>query len=243
MSAVDAASAVRVRDLDAGYAGRTVLGGLDFDLAPGGLLCLIGTNGSGKSTILKTLAGLLEPVRGEVEVLGAAPGTRPARVAYLSQHPASSLTLPIQAADVVAMGRFAHLGLVRRTRAADRDECRRAIERMGVEPFAHRPLCELSGGQRQRTHLAQVLARRPDLLLLDEPTAGLDINGREVFARVVAEERARGAAVVMATHDLDDAEDADLVLLLAGRLVAAGRPEDVLTDEHLRASFGFTGPH
>ena len=105
---------------------------------------------------------------------------------------------------------------------------------------AHAPR-ELSGGQRQRVHLAQALARRADLLLLDEPTAGLDIEGRDTFARAVAAERARGCAVVMSTHDIDDAETADLVLLLAGRIVAAGPPEQVLTPENLRASFGGTG--
>jgi ABC-type Mn2+/Zn2+ transport system ATPase subunit len=102
---------------------------------------------------------------------------------------------------------------------------------------------ELSGGQRQRVHLAQALARQADVLLLDEPTAGLDIEGRATFARAIAVERARGCAVVMSTHDIDDAETADLVLLLAGRIVAAGPPEQVLTPENLRASFGGTGVH
>jgi ABC-type Mn2+/Zn2+ transport system ATPase subunit len=164
-------------------------------------------------------------------------------VGYLAQRPASSFTLPIRAADVVAMGRFAHLGLVRRPRAADRELCAESMRRMGVTPFADRPLLELSGGQQQRTHLAQALARRADVMLLDEPTAGLDPAGRDVFSTAIAAERARGCAVVMATHDLADADDADLVLLLAARLVAVGTPAEVLTDDNLRSSFGFTGPH
>jgi ABC-type Mn2+/Zn2+ transport system ATPase subunit len=235
--------AVEAAALDVGYLGHAVVEQISLTLRPGGLLCLIGTNGSGKSTLLKTLAGLIEPVAGEVRVLGGAPGSQPARVGYLSQHPASSFTLPLRAADVVAMGRFAHLGLLRRTRPVDRSACAEAIERMGVGSFADAPLMELSGGQRQRVHLAQALARRADLLLLDEPTAGLDIEGRDTFARAVAAERARGCAVVMSTHDIDDAETADLVLLLAGRIVAAGPPEQVLTPENLRASFGGTGVH
>ncbi len=235
--------AVVASNLAVGYGGYTVVDGISFDLRAGGLMCLIGTNGSGKSTLLKTLAGLNAPVHGDVHLLGAAPGTQPARVGYLAQRPASSFTLPIRAADVVAMGRFAHLGLIKRARPADRKLCRESIERMGVTPFADRPLLELSGGQQQRTHLAQALARRADVLLLDEPTAGLDPAGREVFAAAVAAERVRGCAVVMATHDLADAEGADLVLLLASRLVAAGTPAEVLTDDNLRASFGFTGQH
>jgi ABC-type Mn2+/Zn2+ transport system ATPase subunit len=235
--------AIEARDLSVGYSGRAVVDGISFDVPVGGLVCLIGTNGSGKSTLLKTLAGLLAPVAGSVMVAGGPPGTQPARVGYLAQRPASSFTLPICAADVVAMGRFASLGLVRRAKAADRALCAEAIERMEVGPFAKRPLLELSGGQQQRTHLAQALARRADVLLLDEPTAGLDPSGRETFARAVADERARGCTVAMATHDLGDAEGADVVVLLAGRIVAIGAPAEVLTDDHLRASFGFTGPH
>ena len=235
--------AVVMSALAVGYGGQPVVEGVTLDLRPGGLMCLIGTNGSGKSTLLKTLAGLIAPIGGHVEVLGAPPGTQPARVGYLAQRPASSFTLPIRAADVVAMGRFAHLGLIRRARSTDRQLCREAMQRMGVTAFADAPLLELSGGQQQRTHLAQALARQADVLLLDEPTAGLDPAGREVFAAAIAAERRRGCAVVMATHDLADADDADLVLLLASRLVAAGPPALVLTDDNLRASFGFTGQH
>jgi ABC-type Mn2+/Zn2+ transport system ATPase subunit len=230
-------------DLTVGYGPYPVAGRLSFDLGPGELMCLIGTNGSGKSTLLKTVAGLIQPVSGQIEVLGRAPGAEPACVAYLAQRTPSSFTLPIRAADVVAMGRFAHLGLVRRMSAEDHRICADAMARLGVTQFARKPLLELSGGQQQRTYLAQALARHGDVLLLDEPTAGLDPAGRELFAAAVASERERGCAVVMATHDLADAEGADLVLLLAGRLIAIGPPAEVLTDEHLRASFGFTGRH
>jgi ABC-type Mn2+/Zn2+ transport system ATPase subunit len=243
MNVAAAIGAVSASDLAVGYGHHSVIDSVSFDLQAGGLLCLIGTNGSGKSTLLKTLAGLIEPVHGSALLLGGAPGTLPARVAYLAQRASSSFTLPIRAADVVAMGRFAHLGLLRRQRAVDRQVCQESIERMGVTAFADRPLVELSGGQQQRTHLAQALARQADVLLLDEPTAGLDPAGRDVFAQAVRAERDRGCAVVMATHDLADAEGSDLVLLLAGRLIAVGTPAQVLTDDNLRASFGFTGPH
>ncbi len=242
-SAGAAIEAIEAIDLAVGYGGRAVVDHISFSVPPGGLLCLIGTNGSGKSTLLKTMAGLLAPVGGDLRLGGGAPGTQPSRVGYLAQRPASSFTLPIRAADVVAMGRFAALGLLRRAGRDDRRLCAEAIERMGVGPFADTPMLELSGGQQQRAHLAQALARRADVLLLDEPTAGLDPSGREVFARAVADERARGCAVAMATHDLGDAEGADVVVLLAGRIVAIGSPAEVLTDDHLRASFGFTGPH
>lgn len=234
---------IELEQASVGYAGRALLAGLDLSVAPGGLLVLMGTNGSGKSTILKTLAGLLAVVDGSVRVLGRPAGTQHERVAYLPQHPPSTFTLPLRAADIVSMGRFARLGLVRRAGPADHRAVAEAMERTGVTTFAQRPLRELSGGQQQRTHLAQALAREADVLLLDEPTAGLDAAGRRAVTRAIADERSRGAAVVLATHDLADAEHADQVLLLAGRLVAQGSPREVLTDEHLRECYGFTDRH
>ena len=231
------------RSLFIGYDRRPVVGDMTFSLASGELMVLIGTNGSGKSTLLKTLAGMLAPLSGEVSVLGQKPGALPSRVAFLPQHPVSSHTLPLRAEDVVEMGRFAHLGLLKRSTQADRVIVDEAMERTGVHEFARKPIRDLSGGQQQRTHLAQVLARQAEVLLLDEPTAGLDVNGRQSVAKLIAQERVRGVTVVMATHEIADAESADTVMLLAQRVVAIGSPAAVLRDEFLRECFGFTQPH
>jgi ABC-type Mn2+/Zn2+ transport system ATPase subunit len=220
-----------------------VVEGVILDMHPGELLVLIGTNGSGKSTLLKTLAGLINPVHGDLHVLGQHAGQLPTRVAYLPQHPVSSHTLPLQVRDVVTMGRFAHLGLFKRTSSADRTIVGSAMQRTGIDEQANKPIRDLSGGQQQRTHLAQVLAREAEILLLDEPTAGLDINGRKLVAELIAAERARGVTVVMATHELADAEHATSVMLLAQRVVSMGPPQEALRDEYLRECFGFTQPH
>jgi ABC-type Mn2+/Zn2+ transport system ATPase subunit len=206
-------------------------------------LVLIGTNGSGKSTLLKTLAGLLEPQGGEVAVLGERPGSQPARVAYLPQHPVSSHTLPLRVEDVVAMGRFARRGLFGRLDSDDREAVRESMRRTGADGYARSALRDLSGGQQQRAHLAQVLSRRAEVLLLDEPTAGLDVVGRRLVTELIAQERARGVTVVMATHELGDADTADAAILLAQRVVAQGSPDSVLTDASMREVFGFTQPH
>jgi len=226
-----------------GYGKHPVVEGVMLDMHPGELLVLIGTNGSGKSTLLKTLAGLIHPVHGDLHVLGQHAGQLPTRVAYLPQHPVSSHTLPLQVRDVVTMGRFAHLGLFKRTSSSDRDSVSSAMQRTGIDAQANKPIRDLSGGQQQRTHLAQVLAREAEILLLDEPTAGLDINGRKLVAELIAAERARGVTVVMATHELADAEHATSVLLLAQRVVSMGPPQEALRDEYLRECFGFTQPH
>ena len=226
-----------------GYGKHPVVEGVMLDMHPGELLVLIGTNGSGKSTLLKTLAGLINPVHGDLHVLGQHAGQLPTRVAYLPQHPVSSHTLPLQVRDVVTMGRFAHLGLFKRTSSSDRDIVSSAMQRTGIDAQANKPIRDLSGGQQQRTHLAQVLAREAEILLLDEPTAGLDINGRKLVAELIAAERARGVTVVMATHELADAEQATSVMLLAQRVVSMGPPQEALRDEYLRECFGFTQPH
>ncbi|MHB1129867.1 MAG: metal ABC transporter ATP-binding protein [Ilumatobacteraceae bacterium] len=231
------------RSLSVGYDRRPVVGDMTFDLVPGDLMVLIGTNGSGKSTLLKTLAGMLAPLSGDVSVLGEHPGALPSRVAFLPQHPVSSHTLPLCAEDVVGMGRFAHLGLLKRSTPTDRRVVEDSMTRTGVHEFAKLPLRDLSGGQQQRTHLAQVLARQAEVLLLDEPTAGLDVIGRRAVADIIAQERVRGVTVIMATHEISDAENANTVMLLAQRVVAIGSPADALRDEHLRKCFGFTQPH
>ena len=234
---------IAAEQLGVGYGRFTVVDKIEFSTSPGALVVLIGTNGSGKSTLLKTLAGMIAPVSGHVTVLGSEPGKSPRRVAYLPQHPVSSHTLPLRARDVVAMGRFAHLGLFGRESANDRKILQSSLERTGAIEFADKPLRDLSGGQQQRTHLAQVLTRRAEILLLDEPTAGLDITGRRATAEIIAQERDNGVTVVLATHELSEAKDADLVILLAQRVVSVGTPDVALCDEYLRECFGFTQPH
>ncbi len=230
--------AIRLEDAAVGYHRVPVVRDLELELPFGCSIALVGTNGSGKSTILKTLAGLLPPCAGTVEALGARPGKAPERVGYLGQFHTNGLLLPIRAGEVVRMGRFAGKGLLGRLGPADRSAVREALERMGVAGLARTPLRDLSGGQQQRIFIAQVLARRADLLLLDEPAAGLDAASRELLNEAVRVERDRGAAVVFATHDIGDAMRADLVLLLARRVVALGPPDQVLTPATLLETFG-----
>ena len=236
-------TSIHASSLAVGYGKRPVVDNISLNLQPGELLVLIGTNGSGKSTLLKTLAGLIRPMHGELSLLGSAPGQLPTTVAYLPQHPVSSHTLPLCVQDVVAMGRYAHLGLFKRSTDADRLIVLESMKRTGIHSHANDPIRDLSGGQQQRTHLAQVLARQAEVLLLDEPTAGLDLNGRQAVADLIATERARGVTVVLATHELADAESANAVMLLAQRVVALGAPSEALRDEYLRECFGFTQPH
>jgi len=215
-----------------------VVAGIELVVPTRTSLALVGTNGSGKSTLLRTLVGLLPPVGGELAVLDRAPGGVPARTAYLNQFHASGFVLPLRVVDVVRMARFPNLGLLGRMTSADHDLVVDAMVTMGVADLATAPLRSLSGGQQQRVYLAQVLARRADLIILDEPTAGLDAGGRERYLRAFAAELIRGATLVTATHDIGEAAEYDQVLLLARRVVALGPGREVLTADRLLDTFG-----
>jgi ABC-type Mn2+/Zn2+ transport system ATPase subunit len=236
---------IQARGLAIGYRGDVVVDGLDLRVGPGTSLALVGTNGSGKSTLLKTLVGIQPRLAGELAVLGMPPGAAPRRVGYLAQFHASGFVLPLRAIDVVRMARFPSQGLLGRTTAEDRDLVAWAMQTMGVAELARTPLRSLSGGQRQRVYLAQVLARRADLVLLDEPNAGLDAGGRERYLDAFAAELRRGVTLVTATHDIGEAIEYDQVLLLARRVVALGPGREVLTPDRLMETFGIVirDPH
>lgn len=231
-------SVLHADGLNVGYRNKAVLEGFVAEMGPGESLALIGTNGSGKSTLVKTIVGLLRPLGGELTVLGSSPGTTPSQLAYLSQYHIAGSVLPLRARDLVSMGRFADLGLFRRFTRADRQLVEHGMERMGVSDLADHTLRDLSGGQQQRMYLAQVLARQADLLVLDEPTTGIDAAGRGFFDSAISEELARGASVILTTHDIAEASQATRVALLAGRVVAIGQPTDVLTRDNLIEAFG-----
>ncbi|MFN8518295.1 MAG: metal ABC transporter ATP-binding protein [Chloroflexota bacterium] len=232
------ADAVSASGLGVGYPGDIVVAGIDLRVPPGTSLALVGTNGSGKSTLLRTLVGLLRPQAGELRILGDSPGASPRRVAYLAQSRETGFMLPLRAIDVVRMARFSRLGLWRRAGADDEALVRRAMAAMGVDRLADVPVRSLSGGQRQRVYLAQVLAHEADLILLDEPNAGLDAAGLELYQRAFATELHRGAALVTATHDISEAIEYDQVMLLARRVVALGLGDEVLTPDQLMETFG-----
>lgn len=224
--------------LDIGYDGVSVVSGVEFHLGSKQALAVVGINGSGKSTLLKTMVGLLRPISGRVAILEKPPGALPQCIAYLSQFHASGFVLPWRAADVVRMGRFTALGLIGRMTQKDHDLVADAMKRMQITHLAESPLRSLSGGQLQRVYLAQVLCRQADLLVLDEPTAGLDLAGKELFEQAMRAELDRGASLITATHDIQEAMVCNQVMLLARRVVAIGPPDQVLTPEALMETFG-----
>jgi ABC-type Mn2+/Zn2+ transport system ATPase subunit len=230
---------LKATNLNIGYNGEVIVPNINFEVGPGEAFALIGTNGSGKSTLLKTIVGLLPVIGGQLSVFGAPPGNNHEKIAYLGQFHHGGFVLPLRTVDVVRMGRFPNAGLWKRMTHEDEDIVHAAMHTMGIEKVADAPLRSLSGGQQQRAYLAQVIAHKASLLMLDEPTAGLDAGGRELYLHAINDEICRGASVVIATHDIrEEAALCRQVMLLAHRVVAFGPPEKVITPEVLLETFG-----
>lgn len=226
------------REVVLSYNGTVGLDRSDFTIPGGILVAVIGPNGSGKSTLLHGLAGLLEPRRGNIEVLGSRPQQVRRRIAYVLQTIKVNEVIPITVRETVAMGRYARLGAFRPMTRADRIEVDRALARLDLESISGHHLTDLSGGQRQRVFVAQGLAQQADVLLLDEPLTGLDLVSRERIGHAIVSERARGATVVLTTHDVSEANRADHVLLMAGRVHTEGPPDRALAPDRLSDAYG-----
>ena len=226
-----AGEAVSARDLSVRYEDFSALERITLTVRFGEALGVVGPNGSGKSTLLKTLAGLLLPSSGELRVLGSRPRLLPpGSIAYVPQIEAVDWTFPATVWDVVAMGRFARLPFWQRFGAPDRVAVRNALAAVGVENLADRHIAHLSGGQQQRVFVARAIAQEPNLLLLDEPTTGVDAATEETLRRLVRSQVAGGLPVVMTTHDLDRvAEWFDRLLVLDRRVLALGKPDEIVT--------------
>jgi manganese transport system ATP-binding protein len=230
--------AVAASDVTFAY-GRTVaLAPSSFTIPKGGVTVVIGPNGSGKSTLLSGIAGLLEPVAGTLRL---ADGIGRSRISYVLQTTKVNEALPVTVREVVAMGRYA--GHHRRLTAADRGAIDEAMARLSVTDLGGKHLRELSGGERQRVFVAQGLVQEHDVLLLDEPLTGIDLPTAQAIDAVIHEEVEDGCAVVVASHDLSEAQAADHVLLLSRRVIAQGPPAMVLTADNLAIAYDTTLVH
>jgi iron complex transport system ATP-binding protein len=231
------------KGLAASYGGRTVLGGVDLKIAPGGVTALVGPNGSGKSTLLKALARLLAPSVGAAlldgEIIAKLPTREVARrLAILPQGPAAPAGMSVR--ELVEQGRFPHAGALGMLRRQDHAAVREALALTGTHAFAERPLEALSGGERQRAWIALALAQATPWLLLDEPTTFLDIGHQyevlDLVARLNAE---RSVSIVMVLHDLNQAARfaSRMIVMNNGAVHADGEPAAVLTPAMLADVF------
>lgn len=229
-------------DLVVARGGAPILRGVSVELAAGNAVALVGPNAAGKSTLVRTLAGLLPVRSGTVRVEGRAlgewgRGALARAVALVTPEEGAPVLLSVQ--ERVALGRYPHRGPFRPLTPADHEAVRHALDRTGIAHLAHRPLCTLSSGERQLAALARGLAQQPRVLLLDEPAAHLDVGHQLQLFRILDEVRAGGVAVLAVVHDLQRAAAwAERMLLLdEGRLTAEGPPAEVLAGDACARSF------
>jgi manganese transport system ATP-binding protein len=245
------APAVDVRGLTVRYGDVVALDDATAPLAAGAVTALVGLNGSGKSTLLKAVMGMVRPQSGTVTVLGRPPAQarRDGLVGYVPQTEDVDWTFPVGVREVVMMGRYGRMGATRRPRAADVAAVRTALERVELTALADRQVGELSGGQRKRVFVARCLAQEAQVLLLDEPFAGVDRRSEAAITALLRDLAAEGRSVVVSTHDLQALPVlADDVVLLATRVLAIGTPADVLQPHRLSQVWGLdavarTGTH
>jgi zinc transport system ATP-binding protein len=213
------------------YGADPVLDQVSLHVDAGEFIALVGPNGSGKSTLVRILVGLLTPNAGEVRLFGEPPRrlTNRARLGYVPQRPQIAGALPATVTELVAAGRLARRGWWRRPRRADHVAIAEAIEAVALSDLARRPIRELSGGQQQRVLIAKALAAEPELLVLDEPIAGVDAEAQRLFRdALVHMVRDRGGAVVLVSHELGAvADDLDRVVVLKRKVQFDGPPADL----------------
>jgi len=227
--------ALEIRGLSTGYQDRVVLRGVNWQVPRGTLAAIIGPNGGGKSTLLKTAVGLLKPFSYEtLKLLGQSPQAARRRVAYLPQREEVDWGFPISVLEVVLQGRLVRKGWRGRPRREDYAASREALAFFGLEDLAQVQIGALSGGQRQRVFLARALVQEAELILLDEPAAGLDAKAQHELADLLVSLRDADKTIIAASHDLDCLTGCfDQVLALKGEVLAVGTPAEVLTEETL----------
>ena len=236
------APGIVARDLAVTYRnGHTALRHASFEIPQGTVTALVGVNGAGKSTLFKAIMGFVPVASGEIRLLGmtVAQALRRNLVAYVPQAEEVDWTFPVLVQDVVMMGRYGHMGFLRRPSGADRAAVDAALARVGMADLRHRQIGELSGGQRKRVFLARALAQDGRVILLDEPFTGVDVGTEDRIIALLGELRDEGRVMLVSTHNLGSVpEFCDRVVLVKGTVLAHGPTETTYTRENLEQAFG-----
>lgn len=231
-----------VQDVTVTYRnGHTALYNASFEIPRGTITALVGVNGAGKSTLFKAIMGFVPAARGEIRLLGKTvkDALRENLVSYVPQSEEVDWTFPVLVEDVVMMGRYGHMGFLRRPRSADHEVVAQALDRVNMASFRQRQIGELSGGQRKRVFLARALAQEGRVILLDEPFTGVDVKTEEQITQLLRELRDEGRVMLVSTHNLGSvANFCDRTVLIKGTVLAYGLTETTFTRENLEKAFG-----
>jgi len=236
------APGLAVSDITVAYRnGTTAIKHASFTIPRGSITALVGVNGSGKSTLFKAIMGFVPLAGGSVDILGV-PGRQALKrnlVAYVPQSEDVDWNFPVLVEDVVMMGRYGHMGLLRRPKPVDHQMVTSALERVDLVPFRHRQIGELSGGQKKRVFLARALAQQSEVILLDEPFTGVDVKTEDSIVALLRTLRDEGKVMLVSTHNLGSVpEFCDRTVLVKGTVLASGPTSEIFTRERLEETFG-----
>ncbi|TDH38547.1 manganese/iron ABC transporter ATP-binding protein [Pseudohoeflea suaedae] len=233
---------ISCRDVSVIYRnGHTALREATFEIPRGTVTALVGVNGAGKSTLFKAIMGFVPVARGEIRLLGHSvrKALEKNLVAYVPQSEEVDWSFPVLVEDVVMMGRYGHMGFLRRPAKRDRDAVDEALTRVGMQAYRHRQIGELSGGQKKRVFLARALAQDGQVILLDEPFTGVDVKTEEQIVALLGELRDEGRVMLVSTHNLGSVpEFCDRVVLVKGTVLDYGPTETTFTRANLEKAFG-----
>lgn len=231
-----------VSDISVTYRnGHTALYDASFTLPKGSITALVGVNGSGKSTLFKSIMGFVPVSKGTVEILSmpVKQALKNNLVAYVPQSEEIDWNFPVLVEDVVMMGRFGHMGMLRIPKKIDHQKVDQALDRVNMSAFKQRQIGELSGGQKKRVFLARALAQESEVILLDEPFTGVDVQTEEQIMDLLRELRSEGKVMLVSTHNLGSVPDfCDRTVLINRTILAAGLTRTVFTPENLKQAFG-----
>ncbi|AGA22776.1 Manganese transport system ATP-binding protein MntB [Bacillus subtilis subsp. subtilis str. BSP1] len=230
---------VELDNVTVAYHKKPVLQDISLQVPEGKLIGIIGPNGAGKSTLIKTILGLVPRTSGDISIYGKDYKDQRTRIGYVPQRGSVDWDFPTSALDVVLMGRYGRIGLLKRPKKADVEMAKAALTKVGMLDYAKRQISQLSGGQQQRVFLARALCQNADIYFMDEPFAGVDAATERAIMTLLAELKEKGKTVLVVHHDLQTAEDYfDWILLLHLRKIAFGPAENVFTIENLQKTYG-----
>lgn len=231
--------ALKTHQLSVNYDKTPVLWDISLEIPRGKLVGIIGPNGAGKTTLIKTILGLIKPISGYVECFGEPVETVRQKIAYVPQRESVDWDYPITVKELVLMGRYGKLGLLRWPKKADYAAAEHYLTLVGMEKFAHKQISQLSGGQQQRVFLARALIQEADIYLMDEPFAGVDHATESSLVKVLRDLITQNKTVLVVHHDLNTLENYfDWLVAVNMRLVASGPTQDVYHAETLKAAYG-----
>lgn len=233
---------IEVEDMTVAYHVKPVLWDIDLKIPKGVLMAIVGPNGAGKSTLIKAMLDLIKPITGSVHFNGKSYASQRKLIGYVPQRGSVDWDFPTTVLDVVLMGRYGHVGWIKRVKKEDKEHAIEAIAKVGMSEFTDRQISQLSGGQQQRVFLARALVQDADIYFMDEPFQGVDAKTERAVIDILKELRKRGKTMIVVHHDLQTVlEYFDWVTLMNTQLIASGPVEEVFTEENLKKTYRSTG--